>query len=94
MTHTPNTLHLLNKAPDHARFARCLQNLQPGDTLVLMENAVLALADSSLALPDNGYALQADAQARGLDTESSKYTLLDYPELVQLTAEHPRMISW
>ena len=96
MTDAPNThtLHLLNKAPEHSRFARCLQSLQPGDSLVLMENAVLALANSGLSLPEPCYALQADVRARGLSTQNGRHTLIDYQELVQLTADNPRIISW
>lgn len=37
--HEIQTLHIVNKAPDHPRFRRCLAMLAPGDTLLLIEDA-------------------------------------------------------
>ncbi|WP_289101710.1 sulfurtransferase complex subunit TusB [uncultured Marinobacter sp.] len=87
------TLHILNKPPGHPRFETCLQAIQDGDQLVLTENAVLALADHSVALPDACKAMKADVDARALD-EQARTATIDYAELVRLTAEHSRIISW
>lgn len=87
------TLHILNKSPGHPRFATCLAALHEGDTLVLTENAVLALADSNTGLPRNCVALSPDLQARGL-AGSLDVQAISYHELVRLTAEHSRTVSW
>jgi len=86
-------LHILNKSPGHPRFATCLAALHEGDTLVLTENAVLALADSNTGLPRNCVALGPDLQARGL-AGSLDVQAISYRELVRLTAEHSRTVSW
>ncbi len=88
-------LHLLNKAPDHARFRRCLASIGAGDTLVLMENAVLAVAGDH-ALPATGVAALADdLAARGLtDDTDGAVTAISVEELVALTETHTTVISW
>jgi len=87
------TLHILNKSPNHPRFATCLAALHEGDTLALTENAVLALADSNTGLPRNCVALSTDIQARGLAV-STDVQAISYQDLVRLTAEHSRTVSW
>jgi tRNA 2-thiouridine synthesizing protein B len=96
MTSTPiqtPTLHILNKAPEHSRFAACLGALSPGDVLVLSENAVLALPARQSELPEGTLAIAADLAARGLQ-EAFAAQSIDYAELVRLTEQHPRIISW
>jgi tRNA 2-thiouridine synthesizing protein B len=90
--HTP-TLHILNKAPKHPRFAACLGTLGAEDVLVLSENAVLGLADQQSRLPDGCLALEADLAARGLN-ESFQKQAISYADLVKLTEQHSRIISW
>jgi len=90
--HTP-TLHILNKAPEHPRFAACLGTLAAEDVLVLSENAVLGLADQHVTLPDGCLALEADLAARGLN-ESFQKQAISYADLVKLTQQHSRIISW
>ncbi|MDX5327827.1 MULTISPECIES: sulfurtransferase complex subunit TusB [Marinobacter] len=87
------TLHILNKSPSHPRFATCLAALHEGDTLALAENAVLAVTDSTAGLPRNCVALGADLEARGL-AGNPNVQIISYGDLVRLTAEHSRTVSW
>ena len=87
------TLHILNKAPEHARFSTCLEALLPNDLLILSENAVLALARQNVTLPENCFALAPDLAARGLGSAFGEQAI-GYQDLVQLTEKHPRIISW
>lgn len=94
------TLHILNKAPDHPRFGRCLDAMGSDDALLLIENAVLALADKGLSLPRTTYALEADLTARALGNADNALDgtthaiVIDYHEMVKLTAQAIRVISW
>lgn len=91
-TVTP-TLHILNKAPGHPRFEACLQSLSEADLLVLTESGVLALADHSVALPGACRAVKADLQARALG-DQTRAQAIDYADLVRLTTDYSRIISW
>jgi len=93
MSHPKATLHILNKAPDHPRFGRCLSAIHADDLLVLTEDAVLAMADTSLRLPAHWQAIDADARARSIGTDHAG-KLIGYADLVQLTEHHSRIISW
>ncbi|GGY82096.1 sulfurtransferase complex subunit TusB [Marinobacter zhanjiangensis] len=93
--HDATTLHILNKHPDHTRFRACLDAMAPGDALLLIENAVLALADVAIPLPEVTYALQADCEARGLSAHRPREVeQLDYIGMTHLTDRFPRLISW
>ena len=81
------TLHILNKSPGHPRFVTCLATLHEGDTLAL------AVTDSTTSLPRNCVAIGADLEARGL-AGNPKVQIISYGELVRLTAEHSRTVSW
>lgn len=87
------TLHILNKCPGHPRFLDCLGALGPGDALLLIENAVLALANTGTTLPDGTHALQADCEARGL-AAGDKAEQVDYLGMTRLTDRFSRVISW
>ncbi|MFW5824226.1 MAG: sulfurtransferase complex subunit TusB [Marinobacter sp.] len=87
------TLHILNKPPGHERFHACLQAAAPGDTLLLVENAVTALADTAMTLPQTTCALAADCRARGLG-DSVRVEQVDYVGMVALTDRFGRVISW
>lgn len=94
------TLHILNKAPDHPRFARCLAAMASDDALLLIENGVLALTAKGLSLPATPYALEADLTARALGNAGNALdgithaVGIDYREMVTLTAQATRVISW
>ncbi|SFR45944.1 tRNA 2-thiouridine synthesizing protein B [Marinobacter daqiaonensis] len=90
------TLHLVNKTPDHSRFAECLLAMGQGDYLLLMENAVVAVADCRHRLPPDTGFLVADARARGLGDEPSEKgpQPLEYADMVRLTDRFHRIVSW
>lgn len=89
-----HTLHILNKTPDHPRFGECLGTLGADDALLLTESGVLALAAD--ASPNTGqvYALTSDVQARGMAGKTGDALLVDYGEMVDLTLQAQRVISW
>ncbi|WP_336366559.1 sulfurtransferase complex subunit TusB [Marinobacter sp. C2H3] len=90
---TLNTLHIVNRTPDQARFQHCLAALADGDALLLTENAVLALAGNHLAgVTVPVYALVADAAARSLEPGAEQG--IDYAGMVSLSARAKRVISW
>lgn len=88
------TLHIINKAPEHARFRHCLASVQQGDTLLLIEDAVLALLDRERQLPGASYGLETDANARAVAKRVPAEQLVDYAGFVQLTVNHSRIINW
>ena len=81
-------LHILNKAPGHPRFSACLAALQPGDSLLLIEDGVLACADARTRWPEQVQlmALEADLEARGIAPMIGISTT-DYSHWVTLTME-------
>ena len=87
------TLHILNKSPSHSRFAQCLQSLADADQLLLIEDAVVGLAMPGLTLPADCFALRADLEARAL-AHLDATTVVDYPDMVELTVAADRVISW
>ncbi|WP_298447204.1 sulfurtransferase complex subunit TusB [uncultured Marinobacter sp.] len=90
-----DTLHILNKAPEHPRSAECLRAIEPGDALLLIESAVLTLATcSELRAGITLYALAPDALARGIAQNAVKASLVDFPAMVELTAQAQKVISW
>ncbi|MBK1871639.1 MULTISPECIES: sulfurtransferase complex subunit TusB [unclassified Marinobacter] len=90
-----HTLHILNKAPEHPRSGECLRSLNPGDALLLIENAALALATpGELTAGIPVYALSPDVLARGLAQTARKASLVDFPAMVELTAQAQKVISW
>lgn len=95
MSETRNpSLHLLNKAPSHPRFRSCLDAMAPGDQLLLLENAVIALADDAVVLPPGTLALAQDCEARGLSDEVGASLLVDMPGMVNLTDQFSNIVSW
>ncbi len=93
MNNADSTLHILNKEPDHPRFRACQEAFSDGDQLLLIENAVVALADGECPLPDGTLALAADCIARGL-ADNHRVGLVDFDEMVTLTVRYGRIISW
>lgn len=89
-----HTLHILNKTPDHPRFSECLGTLGADDALLLTENGVLALAADISLKTDRIFALAPDMQARGMTGSTGHSTLVDYPEMVDLSLQAQRVISW
>ncbi len=89
-----HTLHILNKTPDHPRFSECLGTLGTDDALILTENGVLALATEINLKTSRIYALTPDVEARGMAGTTRNSILVDYPEMVDLTLQAQRVISW
>ncbi len=89
-----HTLHILNKTPDHPRFSECLGTLGADDVLILTENGVLALATEVHLNTRHIYALAPDAQARGMAESTDDSILVDYQDMVDLTLQAQRVISW
>lgn len=89
-----HTLHILNKTPDHPRFSECLGMLGPDDAVILTENGVLGLMASDALRVGRVYALSPDVSARGVSIADPDYALVDYPDLVELTLQAERVISW
>jgi tRNA 2-thiouridine synthesizing protein B len=90
-----HTLHILNKSPGHPRSAECRHALKPGDALLLTESAVLAIAtpgDHGASIPV--YALAPDVAARGLGQCAGEAIQVDFPAMVDLTAQAQNVISW
>ncbi len=98
------TLHIVNKSP-HATnaLASCLRVIQPGESLLFIEDGVyaaLATAEAGAAIvaaPDRVqfYALQTDVAARGLVNRLNvAVNVIDYAGFVELTETHQPIQSW
>ena len=96
-------LHIVNRSPYQSRsIEQCLNQLQPNDALLLIEDAVYAalknsrwqssLAASSAKL----YVLKSDLMARGLTDKPLSETIkqVDYSGFVELTENHTPIHSW
>lgn len=99
MTEVPHrALHLVFS---RTGLADCLRLEQGANrsTLVLLQDAVYAIADSSPAapvLPNHCHVLEPDLALRGLSerSEQSAAQRIDYSELVALAASHQPIVSW
>lgn len=89
-----HTLHILNKTPEHPRFKECLSMLGSDDALLLTENGVVALEGAHNLKAARLYALSSDACARGLGKNPGEAHYVDYTEMVALTLQAQRVISW
>lgn len=92
-------LHILNKAPDHPRYRHCLDALEPGDSLILMESGVLALlADPMLPSRLEGiqvYALRDDLAACSRSAgPGTGVDVIDYREFVNLICQIGSPVGW
>ena len=74
-----------------------------GDTIVLIEDGVLAMQSSvSLAsfmakcqaLEIRVYALQDDIKQRGIDSKYKAIKQIDYDALVDLVIQHDKQVAW
>ena len=89
------TLHILNKSPDHPRAARCLEMISDADGLLLTGNGVLFLATGGLKGNSKVFALSPDVDARGLgEMFDNRATPVSFAEMVELTLQAQRVISW
>lgn len=96
---TIQTLHILNKSPDHPRAIQCLAMLSPEDALLLTGNGVLLCVSSKLANAGQVFALSTDLEARGLacpgqSEDSGKGIAVAFADMVSLSLQAQRVISW
>ncbi|TDT41510.1 sulfur relay protein TusB/DsrH [Halospina denitrificans] len=92
-------LHILNKPVDHPRYRRCLEALEPGDVLVLMESGVLVLMDGA-HFPSIMDDVQVYAMAEDLAVYSRMQALeadvrpLGYQGLIELVCRLGSPLNW
>lgn len=94
---TFHTLHTLNAAPSNTSlWEACLAALLPGDSLLLIENAVLGAEHSRWQPQLNALSqcalLAADSQARGIQT--TELEQIDDETFVQWCCTHTKVVSW
>ncbi|WP_273203553.1 sulfurtransferase complex subunit TusB [Marinobacter subterrani] len=89
-----DTLHILNKSPGHPRAAQCLALLSEGDALLLIENGVLLLSAESRPSVCRVFALSADVAARGLGNTAGNETRVAFSDMVALSLQARKVISW
>ena len=89
-----NTLHILNKPPEHSRYRLCLAAVEPEDAVLLIENGVLAVTRPLEFETEQCLALAPDLEARGLADLVEKSRSLSYHDMVELAASAKNVISW
>ena len=97
-------LHIVNKSPfQTSTLSTCLRMAQPGNALLLTEDAIYAATAGSAAEASirqacatlKVYALQPDMDARGVTNKLiDGVTLIDYGGFEDLTVEHSTSHSW
>jgi len=97
-------LHIVNKSPfQTTTLDSCLRVARPGNALLLIEDAVYAVAKGSAvesrirqaAEMLEIYALAPDLEARGMkDAAMDGVRLIDYEGFVDLVAAHEPVHSW
>lgn len=88
------TLHILNKPPEHSRYALCLNAIGPDDGLLLIENGVLAVTQPLKVADERCFALRPDLEARGLAGQIRGNQAVSFDGMVELTASAEKVISW
>lgn len=98
-------LHIVNKSPfERNTLASCLGHALAGDSVLLIEDAVVGALEGSTfaeqikaALADKSvYVLTADLAARGMPENRiiEGLRLVDYAGFVDLTANNEKTQSW
>jgi|AntDeeMinimDraft_4_1070355.scaffolds.fasta_scaffold00088_53 tRNA 2-thiouridine synthesizing protein B len=92
-------LHILNKPPDHPRHGRCLDALEAGDVLVLMESGVLVLTGGTRfpSIPDNVqvYAIGGDlATYSQMPAPEVAFESIDYRGFIELVCRIGSPLNW
>jgi tRNA 2-thiouridine synthesizing protein B len=85
-------LHVVNKSPfERVAFDSCLKHAQAGDSILMIEDAVVGAINGTKAV----YVLGADLAARGLEGKAIEgVQVVDYAGFVDLTANTDRTQSW
>ena len=100
-----SVLHIVNKSPfDRNSLDSCLRLAKAGSAILLIEDGIYAARKNSAAADKMQqalashpvYALEADLQARGVNTDSmiDGISLVDYDGFVKLTTEYDKLQSW
>ncbi|MDD2917548.1 sulfurtransferase complex subunit TusB [Rhodoferax sp.] len=97
-------LHIINKSPfDTNALDTCLRMAQPGQAVLLIEDAVYAATQGSATaarMREAGaklslYVLQPDLDARGMTAKlQDGITPVDYAGFVDLVEKYPTSQSW
>lgn len=97
-------LHIVNKSPfERVAFESCLVHAKAGDSILMIEDAVVGAVDGSsfsgkvkAAMSDKAvYVLGADLAARGLEGKAIEGIVsVDYAGFVDLTANNDNTQSW
>jgi len=98
-------LHIVNKSPfERVALATCLGHVKSGDTVLLIEDAVVGAVDGSSfasqiksAMSDVTFCvLGGDYAARGMkqDRMIDGIKTVDYAGFVDLTVENDKIQSW
>ena len=94
-----STLHIVNKSPFRTdALRRCLTLVAPGDSILLIEDGVLAVNLSTLAGSLAGravdcYALSDDLAARSISVADTSIRCVDVAGFVALVCEHRNSLS-
>jgi len=99
------TLHTVNKSPyECATLNSCLSHMQDGDSVLLIEDAVLGsrrggkCADTlrTASATSNVYVLGPDLEARGIDEDDvvEGISVVDYDGFVALVEASDRVCGW
>lgn len=91
---TLKTLHILNKPPEHRRYALCLEAIGPDDGLLLTENGVLAVSQALKVAGERCFVLAPDLDARGLSGRIGGNQRVSFDDMVELAASSANVISW
>lgn len=99
-----STLHLVNHPPrSSSSLELCLDFVQPGDGLVLIEDGVYAALAGALRAQElralarvTVFVLESDLEARSLfDAEfTDTFQRIDYRKLVTLVLHYDATVSW
>ena len=98
-----SVLHLINKSPfSHSAAMECLQMVQPGDSILLLEEGVYGalehspLSDRLKALQGVAVcALEPDLTARAISTNClPTVRIIGMADFVQLAIAHEQSLSW
>ena len=103
-SNTNSTLFTLSKSwHDSSWLFEQLAFASGGDSILLMQDAVLAL-QSPLTLGSfvgkctaasvTVYALRDDCMMRGIANQYSNIELVDYPGFVELVSRHSKQVGW
>jgi tRNA 2-thiouridine synthesizing protein B len=97
-------LHIVNKSPlERASLASCLRVVQPGASVLLIEDGVYAATRGCEAAAQIGrttagvkfYALGPDLEARGMKERVAEgVQIVDYEGFVDLVTGHAAVQSW